>query len=128
MILWHSKKQTLVALATTEAEYIVVGSCGTQILWIMHRLLDFNLSFEFVPVMYDNTSAIILSKYTLHHSRAKHNDIKYHFIWDHVESDNFSLVFVDSKNQLTNIFTKPLLEKIFCYLRKRLGITNIYDL
>ena len=62
LISWYRKKQTSVALSTTKAEYIAVESCGTQILWIMHQLLDFDLSFEFVPIMCDNTSVINLSK------------------------------------------------------------------
>ncbi|XP_016573992.2 secreted RxLR effector protein 161-like, partial [Capsicum annuum] len=55
LISWHSKKQTLVALSTIEAEYIAVRSCGTQILWIVHKRLDFDLSFEFAPIMCDST-------------------------------------------------------------------------
>ena len=70
MVAWHSKKQTSVALSTIEAEYIAIESCGTQILWIMHQLLDFDSSFESVPIMCDNSNAISLSRYTVHHSRA----------------------------------------------------------
>lgn len=77
----------------------------------MHQLLDYDLSFEGVRVYCDNTSAINLSNYIVHHSRAKHIDIKHHFIRDHVESGDFLLEFVDSENQLADIFTKPLLEK-----------------
>lgn len=73
--------------------------------------------------MCDNTSAVSLSNYTMHHSRANNIDIKHHFIRDHEANSDFPLTFVDSKNQLEDIFTKPLLEKIFYFLRKRLGIT-----
>ena len=62
----------------------------------MHQLLDFDLDLESIPIMCDNTSAINLSKYTLHHSRAKHIDIKHHFIRDHVKNDEFCQNFVDS--------------------------------
>ncbi|XP_049369397.1 secreted RxLR effector protein 161-like [Solanum verrucosum] len=56
-------------------------------------------------------------------SEAKHIDIKHHFIRDHVENGDFVVEFVDSENQLADIFTKPLLEAIFCFLRECLGIT-----
>ena len=124
LISWHSKKQTSVALSTTESEYLAVGSCGTQLLWMMHQLLDYDLCYEAVPIFCDNTSAISLSKYTVHHSRAKHIDIKHHFIRDHVENGDFILEFVESENQLADIFTKPLLEDRFCFLRKCLGIID----
>jgi len=108
-ISWNIKKQTFVALSTTESEYLAVESCGTQLLWMMNQLLDYDISFEGVPIFCDNTSAISLSKYIVHHSRAKHIDIKHHFIRDHVENGDFVLEFVDSENHLADLFTKPLL-------------------
>ena len=122
LISWHSKKQTFVALSTTEFGYLSIGSCGTQLLWMMHQLLDYGLSFEGVPIFCGNTSAISLSKYTVHHSWAKHIDIKHHFIRDHVESGDFVLQFIGSENQLADVFTNPLLEERFCFLTEQLGI------
>lgn len=69
----------------------------------MHQLLDFDLTYEFVHIMCDNTSAITLSKYIMHW--AKHLDIKHYFIHDHVENIDFTLKIIDSKNQLVDIFT-----------------------
>ncbi|KAH0641769.1 hypothetical protein KY290_033375 [Solanum tuberosum] len=49
---------------------------------------------------------------------AKHIDIKHHFIRDHVGNGDFVLEFVDSENQLADVFTKPVLEEIFCFRRE----------
>ena len=46
----------------------------------------------------------------MHHSRAKHKDIKHYFIRVHVENEDFVLEFVNSQNKLADIFTKPLVE------------------
>ncbi|KAH0725352.1 hypothetical protein KY284_001217 [Solanum tuberosum] len=46
LISWSTKKQNFVALSTVEAEYMVVGSCGAQLLWIKQQLLDFGLNVE----------------------------------------------------------------------------------
>lgn len=100
-----------------------MGSYGTQLLWMMHQLLEYDLSFEAVLIFCDNTSVISPFKYSVHHSRAKHIDIKHHFIRDHVKNGDFSLEFIDSVNQLADIFTKPLLEERFCFLQNCLGIT-----
>lgn len=71
----------------------------------MHQLLDYDLYFEGVPIFCDNKSVISLSKYSLHHSKAKHIDIKHHFIHDHVEYGDFVLEIFD--------YEKILLENLY---------------
>jgi len=88
----------------------------------MHQLLDYDLSLTSTPIFYDNTSAICLSKNSVHHSRAKHIEIKHHFIRDHVAKGDIVLEFISTDSQLADIFTKPLLEERFCLLRKKIGI------
>jgi len=56
---------------------------------MMHQLLYYDISFEGVPIFYDITSAISLSKYIVHNSTAKYIDIKQHFILYHIESGDF---------------------------------------
>ncbi|XP_075107058.1 uncharacterized protein LOC142180037 [Nicotiana tabacum] len=125
LIFWHSKKQNCVALSTTEAEYLAVGSSCTQILWIMHQLLDYDLNLTSTLIFCDNTSAICLSKNSVHHSSAKNKEIKHHFIRDHVAKGDNLLEFISTESQLADIFTKPLLEERFCLLRKTIGIMSI---
>ncbi|WVZ84565.1 hypothetical protein U9M48_031590 [Paspalum notatum var. saurae] len=43
LVSWSSRKQASVALSTTEAVYVAVASCGSQILWIKATLSDFGL-------------------------------------------------------------------------------------
>jgi len=62
LISWHSKKQACVAFSTAEAEYIVVGSCCAQILWLKQQLADFGLKISNVPLLCDNSSALNLTK------------------------------------------------------------------
>ena len=56
----------------------------------------------------DNNSAIALSKNQLFHKRSKHIDTRYHFIRELVNNKEISLTFCSSKEQLEDIFTKPL--------------------
>ncbi|XP_060190910.1 secreted RxLR effector protein 161-like [Lycium barbarum] len=124
LISWNSKKQGLVSLSTTKAEYIAVGQCCTQLIWMSYQLSDYDLFFKPIKIFCDNSSAICLSKNHVHHSRAKHIDIKHHFIINYVAQGDFEIVFVYTENQLVDIFTKPLLEERFCMLRKSLGIID----
>lgn len=77
---------------------MAVRSCGTQLLWIMHQLLDYNIPCGLVPIMCSNTSTISISKYTVHHSKAKHINIKDDFLRDHVENEYFVRNFVNFEN------------------------------
>jgi hypothetical protein len=78
-----SKKQNSVALSTTEAEYIVVGHCCAQLLWMRQTLRDYGYKLSKVPLLCDNESAIRMADNPVEHSRTKHIDIHYHFLKDH---------------------------------------------
>ena len=73
----------------------------------------------------DNTSAISLSKNPIqHYSRSKHIDIKHHFIRDHVSNGDITSEFVDTNNQLADIFTKPLNEERMNFIKRELGMID----
>ena len=58
------------------------------------------------------------------HSRSKHIKIRYHFIRDHVQKKDIALEFIQTEFQLVDIFTKPLDENRFSFIRKELGMLN----
>jgi len=128
LVSWHSKKQNSVALSIAEAEYISAGSCCAQILWMKQQLSDYGILLDHIPIRCDNTSAINLSKNPIQHSRTKHIEIRHHFLRDHVLKGDCVLEFVDTKNQLTDIFTKPLPKETFFSIRRELGLLDISDL
>ena len=113
---------------TAEAEYVAAGSCCSQILWLKQQLLDYDLKLQRVPILCDNTSAINLTKNPVLHSRTKHIEIRHHFLRDHVEKGDVVFEHVDSKNQLADIFTKPLATEPFIFIRGELGILDISNL
>ncbi|GJS35211.1 hypothetical protein Tco_0533593 [Tanacetum coccineum] len=69
----------------------------------------------------DNKSAIALCCNNVQHSRAKHIDIRYHFIKEQVENGIVEQYFVRTEYQLVDIFTKPLLRERFNFLIDKLG-------
>ena len=120
-----SKKQNFVSLSTVEAEYIVAGSCYTQLLWMKKLLHDYEIPQDTMCVFYDNTSPINLSKNPIQHSKLKHIEICYHFIRDLVEDKVVCLEFKHTDNQKAGIFTKPLDGLWFESLRKTMGVGTI---
>ncbi|WVZ52165.1 hypothetical protein U9M48_003250 [Paspalum notatum var. saurae] len=122
---WSSNKQASVARSTTEAEYVAIASCCSQLLWMKATLSDFGLRFGKISFLVDSTSAISVAKNHVLHSRTKHINVRFHFLRDHYEKGDIDLVHVVSENQLADIFTKPLEFGAFARLRGELGVEGV---
>jgi hypothetical protein len=77
-----------------------------------------------IPIYCDNTSVISISKNLVMHSKMKNIPIKYHFLWEQVAQKNIRVEYVGTKEQVTDIFTKPIPREAFGYLRQRLGVIS----
>ncbi|GKE57530.1 hypothetical protein Tco_1496715 [Tanacetum coccineum] len=77
---WFSKKQTALAISTTEAEYVSAEKACQQALWMKQALIDYDVRLDDVPIMCDNKGAIDLSKNPVQHSRTKHIEICHHLL------------------------------------------------
>nr|GEX08865.1 hypothetical protein [Tanacetum cinerariifolium] len=73
LVCWSAKKQSSVALSSSEAEYVAAAGCCAQVLWIKSQ--DYDVLYAKVPIFCDNTSAIVISNNPVLHSRTKHIDI-----------------------------------------------------
>ena len=124
LVSWSSKKQSTVALSTAKVEHMAASSCCSQLLWMKHQMVDYNVLYDHITLLCDNTSAINLTKNPIQHSRTKHIKIRHHFIREHVQKGNVEVCFVNSENKLADISTKPLLEERFCMLRKEIGMLS----
>nr|GEY51695.1 uncharacterized mitochondrial protein AtMg00810-like [Tanacetum cinerariifolium] len=72
LVSWSLKKQDCTALSTTEAEYVSLSACCTQVLWMRTQLTDDGFHFKKIPIYYDSKSSIAISCNPLQHSRTKH--------------------------------------------------------
>ncbi|GKD11512.1 hypothetical protein Tco_1195919 [Tanacetum coccineum] len=119
---WFSKKQTALAISTTEAEYISTGKACQKALWMKQALIDYDIRLNDVPIMCNNKGAIDLSKNLVQHSCTKHIKICHHFLLDNVQKGHISIEKVSSKDNIADILTKPLKRESFNYLRLGLGM------
>jgi hypothetical protein len=82
------------------------------------------LQMSIVPLLCDNESAIRMADNPVEHSRTKHIDTRYHFLRDHKQRGDIEIAYVSTKEQLADIFTKPLDKKTFTKLRNELNILD----
>ena len=77
-----------------------------------------------IPLYCDSQSAIRICHNPVQHSKTKHIALRYHFIKDHVEEGNIEVHFVKTTDQLADIFTKSLDEKLFLRILDGLGMID----
>jgi hypothetical protein len=126
LVSWISKKQPSISLSTTEVEYVAPASCCTQVIWMKQTLEDLQVKYDHSIILNsDNPSAIHLSKSLVMHSKTKHIPIKFHFLREHVTQKVVKVEYVDTKEQIADIFIKPLPMSTFEYLRQKLRVISI---
>ncbi|CAM8981023.1 unnamed protein product [Rhodiola kirilowii] len=122
---WSSKKQQIVSLSTTEAEFIAGASCACQAVWLRRILGELKFpQVEATAIYCDNNSAIKLSKNPVLHGRSKHIDVRYHFLRDLTKDGIVELMHCKSEDQIADILTKPLKIATFVKLRGLLGMRS----
>ena len=89
---------------------------------------DFEIKFKKVPLLCDNESAIKLTNNSVQHTRTKHIDVHHYFIRDHQQKGDICIDSVGTNDQLADIFTMPLDEKMFCKLRNKLNILDFSNM
>jgi hypothetical protein len=126
-LIWGSKLQTEIALSTTESEYISLSTSLREVIPLMELIKELEgVGFAFKnekPKVYceafeDNEGALEMARSPKMRPRTKHINIKYHHFRDAVSKGDIIINAIDTEEQQADIFTKPLEEKSFIYLRK----------
>ncbi|KAH9149896.1 hypothetical protein AeRB84_007169 [Aphanomyces euteiches] len=112
---WMSKRQGVVVLSTTEAEYIA-ASLGTQeAMWIRQLLIELGLKPVGEPTRLwcDNQSAIANMQNGATKSWSKHMDMRYHYVRDAVQDNKIKVDYCQTGRMPADIFTKALATETF---------------
>ena len=97
------------ATSTTEAEYIALFAASQEALFLQGLVAELlGESKQCVKILCDNNGAIALAKNPVSHKRSKHIDVKYHAIRERVVRNLISVTRVDTNNNVSDCFTKPL--------------------
>lgn len=105
---WRSALQKVVALSTTEAEYIALSESVKEGVWLKRFAEELGFPQASVEVFCDSQSAIALSKNDVFHERTKHVATKYHFIRDLISVGEVQVLKIATANNPADIFTKVL--------------------
>ena len=120
---WSSKKQPTVALSTAEAEYMAASNATKEAIWLRTLLRDMGFPpTQATTIHADNQACIALARNPVVHSRAKHIDIRHHFICERVANKEVDLRYCSTKDMLADIFTKQLPRDAFEKFRAALGV------
>ncbi|XP_074287880.1 secreted RxLR effector protein 161-like [Silene latifolia] len=124
-ISWKTKKQAIVSLSSTEAEYRAMTAATCEILWLTGLLAGIGIHFpEPVRLHCDNQSAMHIANNPVYHERTKHIEIDCHFIRTHIRNGVVLPCYIHTQSQLADILTKALGRPQFKALLDKLGISD----
>ena len=113
-IAWRTFKEKCVSLSTMESEFVAMTEAAKEMLWFS-RILDECVEKGIVrqgvekSILYvDNMATISFVKSPIENYRTKHIDIKLFFVRDLLYKNVFEVKYVRSKENLADVFTKPL--------------------
>jgi histone deacetylase 1/2 len=106
-------------------EYKVVGDATKEIIWVKSLLQELGVSQPQTPILWcNNIGATYLSANPVFYARTKYIEVDYHFVWERVSHKRLLIKFISSKDQLADIFTKPLPLPQFEFYRRNLTLLN----
>ena len=105
-ISWIQKLQNIVALSTTEAQYVAATQASKEMIWMQRFIEELGKKEENSRLYSDNQSAIHIEKNSAFHSNTKHIHIKYHFIRYVLGEELLKLEKMHTSQNPANMLTK----------------------
>jgi hypothetical protein len=114
-------------LAVVLTEYKVIANATAEIIWMQSLLRELRVSQNRPLVLWcDNIGATYLFCNPVFHAHTKHIEVDFHFVRERVTQKLLQIKFISSKDQPSNIFTKPLPLPTFEGCRCNLNLLRIF--
>jgi hypothetical protein len=109
-IAWTSRKQSVTAQSSTEAEYMAVSEATKQAIWIRHFLYAIRKDSIYrdapTTIYEDNQGAIKIADNPINHPKTKHIAVRYHAIRDHIGNGEIHLEHMPTSEMIADGLTK----------------------
>ena len=124
-ITWMSKKQTTIALSTTEAEYMALSEAAREVIWLCHLYGELGI-IQSCPILLlgDNNGSNSMTKNPQFHKRTKHIDLRWHWVRDLVNNGLINVVDCRDPQQTVDIMTKSLPRPKYIRHVNELGLSD----
>lgn len=127
MVTWRSKKQSVVARSSAEAEFRAMAQGICEGIWLKRMLDEIRIPTNYtMRILCDNKAAISIAKNPVHHDRTKHVEIDRHFIKEKIDQEIIRVDHIPSCKQTADIMTKALPRNIYENIRSNLGMIDIF--
>ena len=120
-IIWTTKATSMVCQSTSEAEFVAANECVKDILWLRGMLEEIGFPPKFPSIVFeDNQATIAMIKNHIVSARNRHFCIRMAWLREQAAANVVKFVYVPSKQNIADIFTKLLPEQQFKHLRDML--------
>ena len=122
-ISWKTKKQTSVALSSTEAEYVAMCGSAKEAIWLTGLLEDLGIDLQSpIFIFGDNQGVLALTQNPVFHPRSKHIAIQYHFTRGLVQDGRIIVNYIPTEAMIADALTKSLPRPQHVALTEMMGI------
>ena len=123
-IIWSSRKQSITAQSTVEAEYVALSETSKQVAWVAQMLSELGIEYQKpIKMNEDNQGTIALTNNPILSRRSKHIDIRYHYIREQLKNGLITLSYCPTTEMVADLLTKSLAKPILESLRSMMSLS-----
>jgi len=122
---WRSTLQSTIALSAMEAEYMAMTETMKEVIWLQGLLDDLEIDQDLLKINCDSMSAIYLTKNQVYYGRTKHNDVRFHFVWEILDEGDIELQKIHTKENPADMLIKIVSRVKFTHCKELLHILPV---